>query len=197
MSNALVIFVKNPIPGKVKTRLAAEIGEDRARDIYLWLLQHTRDVTSDLPVTKYVYYSDFIQEDDIWSADLYEKRLQTGELLGERMHNAITEVLQHQRQVVLIGSDSADLDTQIVSYAFEVLHYVDIVIGPAMDGGYYLIGCKAPQPKIFEGIAWSTSEVFTNTRNLLLKMHLDFKLLPQRSDIDSPEDITRMGWSYK
>lgn len=194
MSNGLIIFVKNLIPGKVKTRLAAEIGEDRALDIYRRLLQHTRDVTGDLPVTKYVYYSDFIQEDDIWQADLYEKRLQAGEHLGDRMHNAISEVLQHQRQVVLIGSDIADLDTQIVSYGFDVLQYVDVVIGPATDGGYYLIGCKAPQAKIFEDITWSTSKVFAGTRAHLLQRKLDFTILQQKSDIDTLEDVIRMGW---
>ena len=86
MKNALIIFVRNPVLGKVKTRLAASIGEEKALLIYVHLLKHTKEITQNITATKFVFYADHINEDDIWNG--YEKRSQQGYNLGDRMKNA-------------------------------------------------------------------------------------------------------------
>lgn len=192
---ALIIFVRNLIPGGVKTRLAADIGAQKAEDVYRQLLLHTYQLTKTLSVRKYVYYSDFIPDADIWDTDCYEKRTQVGENLGQRMQHALNTVLGVHNHVVLIGSDAADLDTDTLLESFQSLHFVDVVVGPATDGGYYLLGCKKPQLQIFENMAWSTQEVFSHTRHLLLEHLLDFKILQKKSDIDTLEDLQRLGWN--
>jgi len=192
--SALIIFLRNPVLGKVKTRLAAEVGGTKALELYLRLLQHTFDVTADIPVDKYIYYSDFIPESDMWKSSGYIQRIQTGTDLGGRMSNAIKEVLVHHARVVLIGSDCGELDAKTMAAAFESLNSVDVVIGPAVDGGYYLIGCKTSCPKLFEGISWSTQEVFHQTRAQLLELRLNFKVLKTKTDIDTLEDANRLGW---
>lgn len=194
-SFALIIFIRNPVIGKVKTRLAAEIGNTKALELYLRLLQHTFDVTVDIPVEKYVYYSDFIPEDDMWKSSSYSQRIQTGKDLGDRMSNAINEAFFLHDQVVVIGSDCADLDTNTITTAFESLNSVDVVIGPAKDGGYYLIGFKTFYPTLFEGISWSTQHVFQQTRAQLLELKLNFKVLKTKTDIDTLADAARLGWN--
>lgn len=194
LNAALLIFVRNPIPGKVKTRLAADIGAEKAMGVYTRLLQHTLLVTQNLPVSKFVFYGDGIPETDIWPDALYQKRPQEGVELGERMANALHEVLHSYQSVVLIGSDIADLDTPTLRQAFEALRFVDVVLGPAEDGGYYLIGCKASQPKLFQNIVWGSRHVFAQTLERLIHLHLDFKLLPYKSDIDTVTDLKRLGW---
>lgn len=194
LKSALIIFIRNPVLGKVKTRLAAEVGDVKALDLYLRLLQHTFDVTVDIPVEKDIYYSDVIPKDDLWKTSTYQQRIQTGNDLGMRMSNAINATLFHHDQVVLIGCDCAELDTNSITTAFESLRFVDVVIGPATDGGYYLIGCKSFYPKLFEGISWSTPEVFQQTRAQILELKLNFKVLQIKTDIDTLADARRMGW---
>jgi len=195
MDDALIIFVRNPIPGRVKTRLAADIGAQKAEDVYRQLLLHTYQLTQTLSIKKYVYYSDFIPDADIWDTDCYEKRTQVGEDLGQRMQHALNAVLGAHTHVVLIGSDTADLDKETLIESYESLHFVDVVVGPATDGGYYLLGCKKPHLQIFDNIAWSTDEVFSDTRHHLLGHLLDFKILQKKSDIDTLQDLQRLGWN--
>src|ERR1700712_5927969 len=129
MNDSLLIFVRNLQYGKVKTRIAATLGDGFALALYSRLLTHTAAITSDLSVGKTVLYSDAITETDLWDNKIFKKRVQTGNDLGSRMKHAFEHALQEgSRRVVLIGSDSFDLSANVINSAFEHLRSVDIVI---------------------------------------------------------------------
>ena len=151
-SDALIVFVKNPVAGKVKTRLAATLGSPQALEIYLKLLAKTRNTVASLACTRYVFYSDTVDEADEWTSPPFLKRLQQGPDLGIRMYAALREVLNHHPKAALIGSDIPELAGTQLQAAFLALDTHDYVLGPAKDGGYYLIGMKTPSAAVFEGI---------------------------------------------
>jgi rSAM/selenodomain-associated transferase 1 len=187
----LIIFTKNPEKGKVKTRLASFVGEDVALLVYQNLLLNTLQNVTDLAFDKCVAYSDYINRHDIWDNKRFMKCIQSGDDLGERMHNAFTLAFNKKyEQICLIGSDIPKLTSTIIEQAFQHLYDHDLVIGPAVDGGYYLIGMKHPHPELFEGIPWSTNQVFHKTLNIAKKQQLRFATLPTLYDIDKFEDIT-------
>ncbi|MEQ8417228.1 MAG: TIGR04282 family arsenosugar biosynthesis glycosyltransferase [Imperialibacter sp.] len=190
---ALIIFVKNAELGKVKTRLAKDIGDEKALDVYLELLQHTKDITADLSQDKYVFYSSFIPEDDIFSNSGYILKQQNGDDLGERMSNAFEEVLGlGYERAAIIGSDCLELETLYIEKAFECLAFRDFIIGPARDGGYYLLGMKTFDSGIFKGIEWSTSSVYKKTTDYIESQNKDFHKLPPLSDVDTIDDLGRL-----
>lgn len=193
---ALLLFIKNPIKGKVKTRLAAELGEDNALAIYNRLLEHTRSLAKSLKgVDKYLFYSDFIDEKDDWPASDFNKMLQPQvDDLGERMKVAFREVADIQSgKFVIIGSDCAQLSSRDIEAAFAALDEVDVVFGPAVDGGYYLCGMKDMVKDIFALKAWSTSTVLEESMALCREQGLQVKLLRKLSDIDFAEDWKKYG----
>lgn len=192
--NALLTFIKNPEKGKVKTRLAATLGEEMALKIYLELLRHTRKIAEQVEADRYVFYSQFIDEEDEWGIKHFQKRLQSGEDLGIRMAGAFEEVLKTHRKAVIIGSDCASLNASIVQQAFDLLDQYDFVIGPAMDGGYYLLGMKEFSPEVFQEIEWSTETVASETIEKIDQLHKTYTLLPLLSDIDYEEDWKKYGW---
>lgn len=159
--NALIIFIKNPQLGKVKTRLAKTVGDEKALEIYLELSKITRENCQILRgVQSYVFYSDFINKNDEWSNDIFEKAMQSGDDLGDRMLNAFTFILQNHSKACIIGSDCPTLSAAILEAAFETLDNHDFVVGPSTDGGYYLLGMNAPQ-HLFDNKTGNKSE----TRN--------------------------------
>lgn len=190
MNRLLIIFVKNPEIGKVKTRLAKAIGEEAALAIYLKLLSHTHEIVDSLAYDKAVYYSKFVDTEDYWENKHYKKHLQKGKNLGERMNNAITDSFNAgYDSVCLIGTDIYELTTEVIKNAFSKLDSHDVVIGPAKDGGYYLIGMKKPHPEIFELAQWSTPNVFSETVKLIEKQKLSYDLTRLLNDIDNVEDL--------
>lgn len=192
--NALIIFIKNPAKGKVKTRLAATVGDDKALEIYLELLKHTRQIATQTKASRFLYYSNKIVQQDEWSDQIFHKKLQTGEDLGLKMANAFREVLQDHSKAVIIGSDCASLDAGIVQKAFDLLDRHDFVMGPAVDGGYYLLGMRRFQPEVFQGIAWSTEDVGSATLLKIDELGKSYSLLPLLSDIDFEADWEKFGW---
>ncbi len=161
--DVIIIFVKNLVRGKVKTRLAATMGADYALKIYKDLIAHTTSVVQKLKANKIVYYSDKIEKEDRFN-EQFSKAKQQGGDLGERMKNAFREVFQQDyTKAIIIGSDCPSLNEDILSDAFESLDNNDIVIGPAYDGGYYLLGMKTLYSSLFQNIEWSTPNVFTTT----------------------------------
>ena len=192
--NALLITVKNPMPGKVKTRLAATAGEVRALEIYLALLAHTRAVAQQVEAQRYVFYSDFVNENDAWSGPHFTKKLQSSGDIGERMATCFAETLPLHAKAVLVGSDIPGLSREILELAFEKLSEFDFVIGPAEDGGYYLIGMKTFEPAVFQGITWSTPTVFEKTIQKIEVLGETWFQLPTLSDVDFEEDWERHGW---
>jgi len=186
---ALLIFVKNPVLGKVKTRLAKTIGDEKALLVYRYLLEHTRSVTDQLSYRRQLWYSDFIDQDDQWNSE-YEKKLQRGSNLGERMNNAFAEVFeQGVEKAVIIGSDCPGLQRQHLVDAFDALNKYETVIGPSEDGGYYLLGMNAFYPEVFEDMVWSTDTVLEQTMQTLDRLQLSCHRLPELNDIDTWRDL--------
>lgn len=189
MPDALIIFVRNPELGKVKTRLAKTVGDNKALDIYKQLLQHTLDITINLAIDKYVFYADEIPGNDMWKNDRYCRLLQKNEGLGEKMLHAFQLIFNKQyEKVIIIGSDCIELTQEIISNAFDSLDDHDVVIGPANDGGYYLLGMKKVHEILFINKQWSTDNVFDETVKDLKHLRLRFHKLPQLIDIDTEED---------
>lgn len=187
-NSLLIIFTRNPELGKVKTRLAKGVGDKAALDIYSFLLQHTVSITKDLEVDKAVYYSEDIPQKDIWDDKVFSKKLQQGEDLGARMQHAFQEGFDSGYQkIAIIGSDMYDMSPEDLENAFDLLDTHEFVVGPAEDGGYYLLGMTRLQPEIFQNKTWGTSTVLSDTIANL--QNQKFILLEERNDIDYLNDI--------
>ncbi len=190
MKRLLIIFYRNPEFGRVKSRLAVTIGEDRALAIYLYMAAHARTVSSLVSVDRVVYYSSFIDREDNWSNDTFAKRLQCGEDLGERMKHAFEESFNSgYDSICIIGTDCLEITEEILTEAFEALDRHDAVIGPAVDGGYYLLGMNKFIPELFDNKQWSTSSVGKATIDDLKRLSYSYQLLPQLRDIDTESDL--------
>lgn len=188
--NHLIIFVKNAELGKVKTRLASTIGDENALRIYQVLLEHVFQITLPVNADKNIYYSDFIENIDQFNELIYNKHVQVGDDLGERMYNAIRRSSgEWAEHIVLIGSDCFELNSGIIEEAFKALKSHDFVLGPAEDGGYYLIGMNNPEKSVFENKEWSTSDVLLDTLLDIKKLGKTHYLLPTLSDVDVEEDL--------
>ncbi|CAN5307021.1 TIGR04282 family arsenosugar biosynthesis glycosyltransferase [soil metagenome] len=184
----LIIFTRNPELGKVKTRLAKGVGDQAALDIYKFLLNHTYAITRNLEVDKEVFYSENLPENDIWDPSIFNKELQQGEDLGQKMQHAFQLGFENgYKKLIIIGSDMYDLSSEDIYKAFRSLDTSDFVIGPAEDGGYFLLGMTRLHPQIFQNKAWGTSTVLENTLEDL--KNENFTLLDERNDVDHFEDI--------
>ncbi len=190
----LIIFTKNPEAGKVKTRLASAIGDEKALEIYHALRQVTARATRKVNAERMVFFSDFIPSSDLFITEGFTARLQEGRDLGERMLHAINtgfeEGFQH---IVLIGTDCYELTSAIIESAFLALRRTEAVIGPATDGGFYLIGLNRNLPELFLEREWSTPEVLETTTARLRQLGVAYELLPELSDIDTIEDLKKSG----
>nr|WP_321247975.1 TIGR04282 family arsenosugar biosynthesis glycosyltransferase [uncultured Psychroserpens sp.] len=188
MKTALIVFTRNPELGKCKTRLAKTVGDQSALDIYKYLLQHTANVAKQVEANRYVFYSVDINHNDIWSAAHFSKEQQKGNDLGERMHNAFDQLLHSgYEKVIIIGSDLLDLDKDIIEEAITSLDDHDVVLGPAEDGGYYLLGMKDLHPALFKNKAWGTETVREDT--LADLKNKTVSLLKPLNDIDTFDDM--------
>lgn len=192
-TNALIIFTRNPELGKVKTRLAKTIGNEKALEVYRDLLFHTMTETKNLECDKFVFYDQNIEPNDIWSNVLYEKRMQFGEDLGAKMQNAFQELFSlGYKNCIIAGSDLFDLRSKHINEAFRKLENSDVVIGPAEDGGYYLLGLKKIIPAIFKNKNWGTSTVLKATLKDL--KNYDAVFLETLNDIDTFEDLEKSNY---
>lgn len=188
---ALLLFVRNPEKGKVKTRLAQDVGEDKALAIYLELLEITRNVAVATPANRLLFYTNFIPQHDDWPDALFQKHLQSAGDLGARMEAAFQLALETHQKAVIIGSDCPELSPAIIEQAFAQLDNCDAVFGPANDGGYYLLGLKAVIPEVFREMVWSTESVLSETLARLDAAGKRYALLPELSDVDHAEDWER------
>jgi rSAM/selenodomain-associated transferase 1 len=193
-TTALVIFVRNPVTGQVKTRLAKDIGDERALAIYLQLLQHTLEITRSLSFRKFIYYADEVSDYDLWSVPGYTKRKQRGNDLGERMLNAFKELFdQGFTRIIIIGSDCLQLNTDTLERAVALLESNSAVIGPASDGGYYLLGLTKFYPELFKDKPWSTDQVLSKTIDDFINQGISYTLLEELNDIDDATDLEENG----
>lgn len=191
---ALLIFVRNPELGKVKTRLARDTGDEQALRIYLALLAHTRQAALAVDAHRYLFYSNFIDREDDWPNSDFVKHLQPSGDLGRRMLQAFELALQQHHKAVIIGSDCPQLSSELIQQAFSKLDQHEVVIGPAEDGGYYLLGMQKVYPELFLDMTWSTANVLTQTTARLKQSNTSYALLDTLSDIDYLADWQQHGW---
>jgi uncharacterized protein len=189
MSNALIIFIRNPELGKVKTRLARTLGDVEALRIYRILLEKTRQAALETQATRWLFYSNFTDMGDDWANADFVKTTQSAGDLGERMEAAFRQVFeQGATKALIIGSDCPELSAEVLQQAFDALDKHDFVIGPVPDGGYYLLGMKQLQSNLFYDIAWSTETVRASTIQKIEEARCSYLLLPMLRDIDEAPD---------
>lgn len=190
----LIVFVKNIILGKVKTRLAKTIGDVGAFNIYYQLYSITEKESGKVTTDRHIYFSDVIIPSG-WEGG--EKFVQEGEDLGERMKNAFQYGFdQGYDKIVLIGSDLPNITTEIINSGFDALNESTITFGPAADGGYYLIGMSEMNTSVFENKPWSQSSLLDSTLQELSKQEVSVSLLETLNDIDTFDDLIQSDF-YK
>ena len=191
---ALLVFTRTPDPGSVKTRLLSVMDAQRAVTIQAGLLQRTLETVSastaddiELWCTPTTQHPVLLELKDRFSLTL---RPQAGADLGERMCFAMEQALQVYRHVALVGSDCMDLAAADIDLTLEQLAAgTDVVLGPAHDGGYYLVGLSRLYRELFAGIKWGTDQVLQDTRKRVAQLGLKLYELPVRRDLDRPEDL--------
>jgi rSAM/selenodomain-associated transferase 1 len=190
-NNLLIILTRNPQLGKVKTRLAKDVGDQKALDIYIDLLKHTVYESSLIKDDKWVSFTNQIEEDKLWDSTLFHKKLQYSGDLGIKMYSEFQEAfLKGYEKVVLIGSDNIELHHQHIQQAFARLTNNEVVLGPATDGGYYLIGMKKDTKTLFLNKKWGTDTVLRDTLENLSQLKTSYSLLEPLNDIDYLSDIS-------
>jgi len=186
---ALIIFQKKPESGKVKTRLAKTIGNKKAVEVYDYLLKHTHQQVARLDIAVFVYFEREVQPEFLLKRKYYGS-LQSNGNLGNRMKNAFDEVMgKGYQSVLIIGTDCLEISPDLLRKALQALESNDLVIGPAHDGGYYLLGMNKLHPTLFEGMNWSTPTVFDDTMKAAAELGLKVEVLQRLSDIDVYEDM--------
>ncbi|RMF55033.1 glycosyltransferase [Candidatus Woesearchaeota archaeon] len=192
MRGVLIIFAKNPDTESVKTRLGRDIGKKRAKKIYTKILNKLIRTNRNQDYRLVVYsYGD----PEYFLKYGIKVKQQKGLDLGERMLNAFREELKISSKAVLIGSDIPTIGRKKVSEAFRILEDCDVVLGPALDGGYYLVGMKKPL-NIFSLDMWSHSNVLADTIKLIEENKYSYALLEEMRDIDTAQDLeyyTKIG----
>lgn len=192
--NEIAVFAKAPIVGQVKTRLIPALGAQAAADLQARLIEATLAKARALPATRVCLW---LTGGKYAAPPGVALARQQGPDLGARMAHAFAVTLARARACVLIGTDCPALTTQHLRRAFECLHRHDVVVQPAVDGGYVLIGLKAPQPRLFEGIPWGTATVMSATRAAIEACDLNACYLDTLPDLDTPQDLARAraaGW---
>lgn len=191
--NLLLLFVRKPILGKCKTRLAQSIGEEKALEVYQHLLEHTATVVKNVKADKQVLYADEIGENDAWDEAIFEKYKQVGKDLGERMHHAFAQGFERgYKNIIIMGSDLFTISQDEVNAAFQAFQRAEVVIGPAEDGGYYMLGLNEMNEAVFENKNWSTEEVLSQTLADITDKELS--LLEEKNDIDTFEDLKKSNF---
>jgi rSAM/selenodomain-associated transferase 1 len=194
--NLLVMFVKYPEPGQVKSRLALTLGDRKAAQVYKSVTEELISAvvpsSSDTVYDMAVAYSpaDAAQDMRTWLRSGIQLMPQSGANLGERLQNAFAAgFADGYARIIIIGSDCPAVTRELVRDALHRLKIHEVVIGPAADGGYYLIGLSRSAPELFTNIDWSTEHVFDQTIEKCDRLGLAYTLLPPLRDIDRPEDL--------
>ncbi|MCP4580419.1 MAG: glycosyltransferase [candidate division Zixibacteria bacterium] len=194
--NALMIFVKYPEPGKVKTRLYPEISLSKAAELYKAMVDDIITTHSDnIDYEIIICYAPAERIDDfnVWLGDRYTLKAQRGPNLGDRLINAFSQVFSDGfNKAIVIGSDCPQISRTEIEAAFDALNNRDIVIGPTEDGGYYLIGMSKLHEAAFRNISWSSDKVLGETLEILSKKRLSVDRLNSKFDIDTYRDVVRL-----
>ena len=195
ISEKLIVFTRYPEPGITKTRLIPVLGKAGAANLHRLMAQRTIARALSLQKSRRlsveIHHTGGSQQQmqDWLGTDLIYQNQIDGDL-GARMAAAFQNSFDSGvDKVAIIGTDCPDLKAEILAQAFDRLSDRDLVLGPAKDGGYYLIGLRRSIPELFDGIKWGTSEVFASTRAIAQKLNLSIADLPTLADIDLPEDL--------
>lgn len=197
-NNHLVVFTRYPRPGTTKTRLIPSLGPGRAAWLHRCLTEHTtdclRDFISHNPAHGFIaFWGASRRKMRKWLGPNFSYRVQSRGDLGHRLQRAIHQAFKNgARKVIAIGSDCPDLSKEILNQAIQALNTHCTVLGPAEDGGYYLIGMRHPNAGLFTGIEWGTDRVFKQTLETLHRRPCTIHLLPKLQDIDRPSDVIRL-----
>ena len=189
------VFVKAPVPGRVKTRLASALGDIGAARLYRSLARRIVERVGTGEYRTVVYFDPPGAEREIrgWLGPEREYRPQPGGNLGERLRRAFAVGFREADCVAVVGTDIPELDARVVVRAFDLVSgpgSANVVFGPALDGGYYLLALDRPAPGLFEGIAWSTGTVLAESIRRARDLGLTVRLLDPLADIDREEDLT-------
>ncbi|MDX1567988.1 MAG: TIGR04283 family arsenosugar biosynthesis glycosyltransferase [Longimicrobiales bacterium] len=200
----LLVFAKAPIEGRVKTRLARDVGHERATRLYRRIGRRVVDQIRGGPYETVVCYDPPAARESVRSwlgEEGLTFRPQKGPDLGTRMAEAFDWAFGRsldgpdggQREVCIVGTDAPGVEQGVVTEAFRSLEEADLVLGPASDGGYYLLALSEPRPELFREIEWSTPEVLDATLQRAESLGLRVRLLEERTDLDTSEDLARLG----
>lgn len=193
MNSSLILFVKYPEPGKVKTRLAYSIGVMEATKLYKsWVENIVSELKNLSCVDLYIFFPEkkYTKEFMNWLGTDLNFCIQSGKDLGYKMNNAFKKMFNGgYKKVVLAGSDIPDLNNKTIIEAFESIDNNDVVLGKSQDGGYYLIALKESQEELFTNIKWSSEKVLNQTISKCKSLGLKYKLLNELTDIDTLRDL--------
>lgn len=192
MSERILVFAKSPVLGKVKTRLAAELGEENALIIYKQLLNYTKTVVEPFfaqGLTVEIHIDQKREVDELFWDPLTIYSQVDGDL-GHRMYSAV-EMNQSEKPVknILIGSDCFEIQQKHIQQALDALDHVDVVFGPARDGGYYLLGMKQIEKGLFYDMPWSQKNLLVRSKNYLLERGVLYEQLEVLNDVDYRKDL--------
>jgi len=193
MKNCVLCFIKHPKSNNAKSRLAKEIGAQKAGALYSLMIEDVLDVLQKVKAETIIFYyqKKYLPE--------FEKRFgadfkyieQKGNNLGRKLNNAFKYVKEKYKKILVVGSDVPAISEKIINSAFKSLNSYDCVIGPSYDGGYYLIGFRDKKytDKVFNRISWSTDKVFSQTRDILKNQKIKYAKVPKLTDIDNIESL--------
>lgn len=190
MKKLVIVFVRNVQIGKVKTRLAKTLGDEKSLGIYIRLLDHTSQVVQQAQAHKAVYYNQYIDEADEFMVPVFHKYLQMGQNLGERMEQAFIKSFGRGfTHILIVGCDSFELDTKHIEDAFIALESSDAVLGPTINGGCYLLGLKQFNKNIFRQKEWFTHNVLMDLMLELKQQEMSYHLLPAIKAVEEEKDL--------
>lgn len=193
----LIVFTRYPEPGQTKTRLISALGAEGAAALHRQMAEHTliqvRELRHNRPLSVEVWFQGGKEPNNMqdWLGSELVYQPQSNGELGFRMVQALSSAFQDgMESVIIIGTDCPGLNANLIAQAFHQLLSHDLVLGPAIDGGYYLIGLRRFIPELFSGINWGTAEVLQQTVEIAKKLDLSVAYLPPLADVDRPEDLS-------
>ncbi|PIQ88796.1 MAG: glycosyltransferase [Candidatus Omnitrophica bacterium CG11_big_fil_rev_8_21_14_0_20_42_13] len=198
--NVLMIFAKYPMPGFVKTRLAKSIGRKNAASLYKLFVEAIIALTEDDKYARIVYFMPQNRKEQFinWLGADIKFAAQCGNSLGQRMFNAFKDTFKKgAKKVIAIGTDSPFIDNELIINAFDKLNSSQCVIGPSLDGGYYLLGTSRFMPHIFKNIAWGSDTVAKATEDLLKRKGVKYALLGRGFDVDNTADLVLLNYLFQ
>ena len=198
----LVVFARAPILGAVKTRLVPPLSNEQALALHRALVEDTLERLTRVggnALERWLYLSEpLASQDALEIPSDWTMALQSDDDLGGRMENAFRDALHEEPgKMILLGSDSPTVPLEYVGQAFKEMVDREVVLGPAEDGGYYLIGCSTLVPELFQSIDWGTDRVLSQSKDALANANREFALLPAWYDVDSEKDLARLRTELK